>query len=246
MNLISEIRRAMTIPRNFRRRILAESAYALPSTGDMAVMDLYAMYSLWWEEGGGQTAYGYNPTTFSNGKREDRVARLFEECLAKVAEVLLEEGRAALHDEAEQCFDPHLINAEVIIKWAKQREFLPRLAAFLRGDRFGYSDYVTLFSAPFWKEETDWYGGPPWAAISEAIMNLDAQFRRGEPKSLMLAVDKVFDIEHNTGTLASKFKRLVIKKQTLDLRAGFTRSQDFLPHVSGTVRDLIRKNPRPQ
>lgn len=241
MSLISDIRHAMAHPRNFRRRILAESAYALPSTGDMAAMDLYALYALWWEEGGGQESYGYNPQTFSSGRREDRIARLFEECLAKVSEALLEECRLALHDEAEQAFDAHLIPAEVIIRWAKQREFLHKLNAFVKGERFGYSDYMTFFSAPFWKEETDWYGGPAWAHIAEATMHLDAQFRRGDTKSLMFAVDKMFHIEHNTGTLSSKFKRLVVSKKTLDLRSQFTKSQDFLPYVSGTVRNLIRK-----
>lgn len=246
MSLLTELRKSLfnDAPRNRRRKILFESVYVLPSSGDMAVYDLYCLYALFWEEGGGKEAYGYNPATFSNHKREDLISRTFEECLAKVAETLIAEGREALKDEAEQCLDQHLIDPNAVFQWARKAEFVPSLTRFINGGRFGYAEYVQLFAAPFWKEETDWYGGQPWAEISEALMRLDAQFRRGNAIPLMGAVDRVFDIEHNTGTLTSKFKHLKVSKQTLDLRAGFTKSQDFIPHVSSSVKRLIRAEPR--
>lgn len=239
-NLITEIRKLMSVPRTVRRRLLAESKYSLPSSGDKAIMDLYALYTLWWEEGTGKETYGYHPDTYRSNRREELVGKAFEDCLSVVGNALVLESREALKDEALQAFDPHLIDPNVIITWARKAEFLRKLAALHKGERFSYQDYMVFFAAPFWKTETDWYGGPAWAAIAEAVMKLDAAFRRGVSVQLMGAIDHLLDIEHNTGTLGSKLGKMKVKKSTLDLRAGFTSSKDFLPHVSGSVAALIR------
>ncbi len=232
----------MSRPFHARSLLLQESHYTLDSSGDKTLMGLYALYTLWWEEGSGKESYGYHPDTFQPSRREDIIGKAFEDCLSVVAKTLLEECREALFDEASNVFDMHLINPETVLKWARSHEFVRALHSLGARKGMSYQDYAMLFSAPFWEDECDLYGGKKWADISLAVMNLDAEFRRGNSVSLMGAVDRLLDLEHNTGSLGSKLTKMKVSKRTLDLRAGFTCSKDFLPYVSGPIARLIRRD----
>lgn len=233
-------------PVNRRRKILLEAQYIYPSSGDKAIMDLYALYALWWELGGGKSAYNYEDTNVRNYKIREKVDRYFEEALVVIANTLLQESKDAIADEAENIFDEYLIPSKAIVAWFKENNLLPKLAeAYNDGkggkwfDVFDYGDTISIMSAPFWKEHANLYGGQKWAEITQAVKELDNAIRRENVSALMGSFDKLMDLEHNTGNLYSKLKKMKVSKNTLDLRAGFKSAKDFQPHVSDQVAKLI-------
>lgn len=233
-------------PLNERRRILLEAQYILPSTGDKAIMDVYALYALWWEIGAGKETAGYEQPNIRNHKVVERINRFFEEALVVVANTLLQESKAAIVDEAENIFDSHLIPAEAVIEWFKENSSIRKLQeAYNNGqggnwfNTFSYNETANIFSADFWSKYADMYGGQKWEEITEAVKKLDNATRRGSVKDLMYIFDRLMDLEHNTGSLSSKLHKMKVDKKTLDLRAGFRSVQDFLPYVSPQVTNLI-------
>jgi hypothetical protein len=233
-------------PTNRRRRMLLEAQYTYPSTGDKAIMDLYALYALWWELGGGKASYGYEDTNVRNYKIREKVDRYFEEALVVISNTLLEESKEAIADEAENIFDEYLIPSQVVVDWFKENDMMPKLAKAYNGGKggiwfsvFDYGDTLDILSAPFWEKYANLYGGNKWVTITETTRQLDNAIRRERVQNLMNAFDKFMDLEHNTGSLYSKLKRMKVSKETLDLRAGFRSAEDFKPHVSPQVAKLI-------
>lgn len=233
-------------PVNRRRKILLEAQYVYPSSGDKAIMDLYALYALWWELGGGKSAYNYEDTNVRNYKVREKVDRYFEEALVVISNTLLQEAKEAIADEAENIFDEYFIPSKDVVSWFKANNLLPKLAAAYNDGRggmwfnvFDYGDTISIMSAPFWKEHANLYGGQKWAEITQAVMQLDNAIRRENVSALMGSFDKLMDLEHNTGNLYSKLKKMKVSKDTLDLRAGFQSAKDFQPYVSDQVAKLI-------
>jgi hypothetical protein len=214
----------------------------------MAIMDLYALYTLWWDMGAGKDAYGHEQGNIHNHKRVERVNHYFSEALAKISDILLKECRVAVADEAEYVFEKHLLPGKAVFEWIMNREerLLPKLGkvyeeggAVAWFKHMSYEDTMTIFSAPFWEEYNELYGGKNWLKITQAVRDLDATIRRGKDKDLMFAVDKLLDLEHNTGSISSKLDKIKVSKNTLDLRAGFRSVQEFRPYVSPQVAALI-------
>jgi hypothetical protein len=244
-------------PTNSRRKLLTEAQYVYPSSGDKAIMDVYALYALWWEIGGGRSTYGYQEQDIRNHKVREKIDRYFEEALVIISNILLQETKDAIADEADNIFDNILFTnyegqdgslrkpMEDIVLWFKKNNLLPKLQkAYNNGEggnwfnTFDYNETIQIFSAPFW-EHANLYGGKKWAVITEATKQLDNAVRREKVTNLLGTFDKFMDLEHNTGSLYSKLKRMKVSKQTLDLRAGFRTPQDFLPYVSDQVKKLI-------
>lgn len=243
-------------PTNRRRRMLLEAQYTYPSTGDKAIMDLYALYALWWELGGGKASYGYEDTNVRNYKVRAKVDRYFEEALVVISNTLLEESKEAIADEAEHLFDDILFSNYYdgnelqkplmeIVQWFKENELLKKFKdAYNNGEGgrwfkiFDYNTTSYIFSAPFWRH-ANLYGGDKWVTITETTRQLDNAIRREKVQNLMNAFDKFMDLEHNTGSLYSKLKRMKVSKETLDLRAGFRSAEEFKPYVSPQVARLI-------
>ncbi len=244
------------LPINKRRQILIESQYVYPSSGDKAIMDVYALYALWWELGGGKASYGYAETSIRNHKVKERVDRYFEEALTVISNTLLEETKHAIGDEAENLFDEILFSdyseddkqhfpMKEMVTWFKQNSLLPKLQkAYNEGKGglwfkvFDYNETAYILSAPFW-EHANLYGGKKWATITNVTKELDNAIRRENVQSLMATFDKFMDLEHNTGSLYSKLNKMKVSKETLDLRAGFQSPKEFLPYVSPQVANLI-------
>jgi hypothetical protein len=240
------------LPLNKRRRILIESQYVYPSSGDKAIMDLYALYALWWELGGGKSTYGYAETNIRSHKIKERVDRYFEEALTVISNKLLEECKQAIGDEAENIFDEILFSnygvskpMQDMVQWFKQSQLLPKLQkAYNNGQGgvwfkvFDYGETAQIFAAPFWRH-ANLYGGKKWATITNTVRELDNALRRENVLNLMNSFDKLMDLEHNTGSLSSKLNQMKVSKETLDLRAGFRSPQEFLPYVSDQVKKLI-------
>jgi len=237
------------LPLNRRRRILVESQYSFPSSGDKAIMDLYALYALWWELGGGKAAYNYQDTNVRNHKVVARVDRYFEEALVTISNMLLQEAKEAIADEGEHIFDEILFSnydgekpLNEIVLWFKENNLMYKMKEIYDGakwfDVFDYNQTINIFSAPFWRHAS-LYGGDKWAAITQAVKELDNAIRREDISKLMGSFDKLMDIEHNTGNLYSKLNRMKVSKNTLDLRAGFRSVKEFQPYVSDQVSKLI-------
>jgi len=239
-------------PINRRRKILFESQYIFPSSGDKAIMDLYALYALWWEIGGGKSAYDYADTNTRNYKVRERINRYFEEALVTIANKLLEEAKDAIGDEAENIFDGSLFYYDEnknpfqeIVLWFKENNLLRKFKEFHDGGGnipwmkiFNYDQTINVFSAPFWRH-ANLYGGEKWAVITQAVKELDNAIRREDVAKLMGSFDKLMDLEHNTGNLYSKLNQMKVSKNTLDLRAGFRSVKEFQPYVSDQVSKLI-------
>lgn len=233
-------------PINRRRKILLEAQYIYPSSGDKAIMDLYALYALWWELGGGKATYNYEDTNVRNYKVREKVDRYFEEALTVISNTLLQEAKHAIADEAENIFDEYLIPSKDVVAWFRENGLLPKLAeAYNDGkggkwfDVFNYGDTINIMSAPFWKEHANLYGGEKWAEITQAVKYLDNAIRRENVAALMGSFDRLMDLEHNTGNLYSKLNKMKVSKDTLDLRAGFRSAKEFQPYVSDQVAKLI-------
>ena len=161
-------------------------------------MDLYALYALWWELGGGKSSYGYQEVDIRNHKVGEKIDRYFEEALTTISNILLEESKKAIEDEAENIFDEHLIPSQEVVKWFKENNLLPKLAkAYNDGqggiwfDVFSYGDTIHILSAPFWEEHANLYGGTKWAAITEAVQQLDNAIRRENVRAPMAPLQSV-------------------------------------------------------
>ena len=246
--------------------LLVERQYTLPSNGDLLMMDLFALYTLWWSEGSGRAAYGrmgHNDSDVTVGShgRAAAINYAFEECLATATRVLLHDARCAIHDELTDIIDETLIPTDELIKWCVGR---PRIAWIImrdvngkstKSDEFlqagmaqlppfaeiGYDNAIEMFSCPLWVEYAELFGGPLWVKITEAVKNLDAH-KDASPKDLMFWIDRLYDMEHNTGRLGEKLSpRSRVSTKALDLRARLTTAKDFLPYVSDQVKRLIRQ-----
>lgn len=261
MNLITQIRESLPKfnPERSGRwtQIVERSEYSAPKTGDAAMFDLYALYALYWQEGSGREHYGYEPVTFLHS-RKTRIDRTFEEALFTNARRLLDASRKAVAEELENLFDPYLIDPMLVIPWVKENIWCAKpfqeISTLTEEDfgldfaeawwaRFDYHKTIMVYQAPFWKnEKSDMYGGEKWAVITDAVMDLDSKIRRGSLTELMSSLDRLYDLEHNTGSLSGKFERSMrVSKQALDIRAGVMDVTGFLPFVSPQVAKLIRR-----
>lgn len=246
---------------------LVERQYTLPSNGEILLYDLTALYTLWWAEGSGRAAYNRmghkdQDVTIAPHARAKAIDYAFEECLATATRVLLHDARCAIHDELTDFIDETLIPTDEILAWAKNRPKILHIimrdvngaptksTEFLRAGMaqlppftdIGYDTACEIFSCPLWGKYADMFGGPLWAKITTAVKTLDAH-KDASPKDLMFYIDRLYDLEHNTGTLGEKLSpRSRVSKKALDTRARLTTAKEFLPYVSDFVKRLIRKD----
>jgi hypothetical protein len=244
--LIERINRMIMLS-NHRRRFLREKQYTMPSSGDGAIMDLYALQTLRQDMGADIEPSGCDPNDTAHHDNIKHINSTFTEALTKIATVLMRESRAAVAKEAEHLYDPYLIDPHHIHRWVRQNELTEKiLAAYNQGALeiwfkvFSYRETVQIFSAPFW-QEADLYGGTKWAIITDAVRELDAALRRGNDKELMVATDTLLSLEHNTGPLPSKLNRMKTSKETLELRSRLRTAGEFKLHVSSQVAMLIQR-----
>lgn len=240
---------------------LEERAYALPSNGTMVMYDLYALYALWWEVGSGRESYGtssYARTVPVNAMRAKAVDQAFETCVLALAHRMVEELKHLIYDEAQNCCDEYLVEPESLDAWLQneaselEKAFVGRneLEAGMHcfelvpekefWQKAGLTGAWKIFAAKFW-EECDMYGGEAWCVITAGCMNLLGKIKHDAPiKSILKAIDEIYDLEHNTGAVFNKSGcSLKVSKANLDNRAGIRKVQDFLPLVSSHVAAMI-------
>lgn len=92
-------------------------------------------------------------------------------------------------------------------------------------------------------EFTELHGGPAWGRIVEAYFRLT---QATKPPEMFVAIDHVYDLQHNTGTIFNKITSYASNtgydwlKQALDYKAIIKHPSDLLDHVSPEMRKLAQ------
>lgn len=226
-------------------------------------MDLYTLYALWYEQGGGKTAYaggGFEQGAPVNELRRKRIADMFEVSLLSQAKLLINIMIKAIPDEVSSIFDEHLIpwshvqrdldGTALYDRLEKLRSIAvpkslydpPNDVAFQKAiwREFTVMEIHKLFALPLWKEEScDQYGGAAWARIVETFGRLVEAYKAQVPKNLMYWVDRVYDLAHNNGSIMTKApKKWRVSKADLDYRAN-AKLADFKKVCSPIVQNMI-------
>jgi hypothetical protein len=104
-------------------------------------------------------------------------------------------------------------------------------------------DLETMYRA---FNELDWedeYGGPKWAEITKLLIDL-ANTPVEDYKNFMVIVDRINDIEHNTGSIFTKFKKHQEYKwieQVLDLKYAARSPYTYYNMLSPEVKRIMSK-----
>lgn len=241
-----------------RRKAIRESNYALPSNGEKAMFDFYALYALWWAHGSGREEYGYMSSDSKDMLRRRHIDKAFEACAFQLAEAMCSAMSDAIYEEAEDACDKCLIPAYVFAKWLRHsapKEMADLYLKHLRKSEeefehpprgkfwqiVGFDGAKKLFEAPFWEEHADQFGGPKWATITEATRALFDAFKHDKPaKDVAVYIDRIYDLRHNSDSIGAKLGPLKVSTKALDIRAGLKSPAEFLPYVSDDVANMIR------
>jgi hypothetical protein len=246
---------------------LHEKLYRLPGTGRTAMFDWYALAALWFALGRGKVEFGYakplvgdkvsNYDAPSKGtvsaavvpaQREEAINAAFEECTRQLAIRLVNAIKEAVVSEAENMVDEHLIPTAALVAEAKVDRVIAKLVkngvVIFPADfwaTFTYREAVKLFQSRLWETHCDFYGGKAWATITTHLMALhNALKNAGNVVALSRAIDEIYDLEHNTASLASKLgPEAKVSEKDLDTRFDLKKATDYLPYVSPYVASLI-------
>jgi hypothetical protein len=109
---------------------------------------------------------------------------------------------------------------------------------------------ITLDDIEIYFRKADWesdYGGDSWGEIVKVYKELIDKMENAEAKDLVVIIDKIYDMEHNTGSVLNKGD-LLISKSDLDLRANFADLSDFATmsissNVKKIVDTILKKSP---
>lgn len=207
--------------------------------------DFYALYLLYFKVEGWQGKYSTGTIT-----SEARVRLIREAFWASAVDQAYKLGNVLMKASAEELdsiFDEYIIPQDEVRKWGAENPALYEKIQLIKGKKpssfwetLTISDFERLFRAPFWRSDlSDLYGGPPWEKIVRTLGKLIENLKGKDVDSLAIAVDAVYDLEHNTGSILTKFKS-PITKAILDKRASIGSLEEFLPMVSQTVKNLIK------
>ena len=87
------------------------------------------------------------------------------------------------------------------------------------------------------------FGGQAWANIAKGWLRLNRAKTRDE---LYVAIDHVYDLQHNTDTVFNKLKSYYSDgshrwiKQALDFKANILSMQELIPRVSGSMKKIAQ------
>ena len=133
-------------------------------------------------------------------------------------------------------------------KSAKQLNIpLPLLNKLRINRRYIYDKNISLIEIyHLFNANIKWvsaYGGKPWATATKVFLEIDNIKDTNNINKKAYYIDRVYDMEHNTGTLLNKTNKLFVDKQNLDYRAKKVKSlRDlYFRHTGGEVKQLIRR-----
>ena len=243
---------------------LDEATYRLPGSGRTAFYDLYALSAVHFLIGGGKAQQGYADQNIVPERRRETIEGAFDACVRDLAARMVADVKALAYDEAENAVDEYLVAPSAFNAWLQneasnrlRQAFVPRTEKSEDGEQLwdlaepttfwanaGFPGAAQMFAAPFWEAGADQYGGPRWSDIVRVAMRLLRSIKEHESAlRMMLLVDRLFDIEHNTGSLFSKaVSTIKVGKADLDRRANIRTVAEFLPLVSPFVRNIIQSS----
>ena len=195
-----------------------------------------------------------------------KVDELFESITYQLARKMVDVGGKLVHEEIENICDPSLVPADVLRYWL-HNDALPSVRmSFHFDDNTGeyvmpsYHDFwstcgwngaVQLLSADLWQSwaETDagwvpdgkpfYWGGSKWSDICRCFIDLISAIKHDNLHSVAYRIDRIYDVQHNTGSLFSKHCPLQVSKADLDNRAEIRDISGFIPHVPQQLVSLI-------
>jgi hypothetical protein len=233
------------MPFNFPKSVSLLERYSPSTNAITAFWDFYGLYFLWFKVEGWQGKY--DTGVIANEAKVRLIRDSFWSATVSQAKYLGAGVLKAVKDEFSNIYDDYLIPPELIRKWGYDNPTLYAKIIELRDqsgsfwDIFTIPDLVNIFNAPFWRNsESDLYGGPPWAKICQALGVLLEATKVGDMSKLAMAIDNIYDLDHNTGSISSKFPaKSRVDKDILDKRAAIKSLDDFIPLVSPSVRGMI-------
>lgn len=228
-----------------------------------AFWDFYGLYFIWWKLEGWRTSYKTGVIT--NEARIKYVREAFLKASVQQADYLLQGLSRFIADEFGNLYDEYLVEPSEVKEWGNDNitlyQKILRLApsdsqfvsSYMKldpddqvstGEKFWavvkVPDVIRIFNAPFWRGKSDLYGGPPWAQITERFGKLLEAFKRKSLNDLAMQIDQTYDLDHNTGSISSKFpKNKRVDTAVLDQRHDIPDIASFIPLVSPSVAAMI-------
>jgi hypothetical protein len=213
------------------------------------MFDLYALYGLWWE-----VVNTAEPVV--NYECAALISDALAECAIQIGPRLVSAAGRLIYDEACHLGDQSLFPQHCVATWVIEEApesvrdsfvvcvddavIVPDFSTFWRG--LGFMDAIKLFKASFWTEHTEIYGGPKWAGITEAVMELFGALKHGATLHELLGrIDRAYHLRHNTGFLFTKNSSMKVGKPQLGCLARVRDVSDFRPLVSPYVRKLFKR-----
>jgi hypothetical protein len=216
------------------------------------VADFYTLNYLWFWCGAGQEAYGYKVTDEAvkiPGGIRNRIDLEFKACAYGLAYDMADamdrsvrgELRHAMHPESplgEELGSGYAMKDESYEAWTKC------FNTETEADEFNPFTYdmrkaSTLFRHRGWCED---FGGEPWAKAADALINLTDLLRADTtalPK-LVVQLDQILDMQHNTGVLLSKTEFCGVTQEFLTRRAQCKDVGKLVPLCSDNVQKLVK------
>jgi hypothetical protein len=116
----------------------------------------------------------------------------------------------------------------------------PKILDCLKEAGITFQDIRDYFLQGYWDSD---FGGKNWANIVEAYLELESKIESAEEKDLMTLIDKIYDMEHNTGNVLNKGD-LDVDSYYLDARAEAKNLSDILSfagkYISNDVSRLLK------
>jgi hypothetical protein len=240
------------------KKLLKEISYTLPANGPAAFWDFYALNYLWFRIGGGhESMYGgkFYPGKIPSIKRQEIIDEVFDRCARKLLKELtiylfqaaVKEfhnypDRSEFRNYDDMVLRNKLANYENFARFADityedddADAFYSKVINNLNAYKISINDIKRTFADIKWENQ---YGGKIWAEIINVALEITKK-QNGLPlKDVVGYIDKIYDMQHNTGSILNKGKWEVLNTD-LDKRHDIRDIKEFIPLVTPVVKALI-------
>jgi hypothetical protein len=240
------------------KKLLTEISYTLPTNGPAAFWDFYALNYLWFRIGGGhESMYGgkFHPGKIPSIKRQEIINEVFDRCARKLLKELTiylfqaavkefhnypsrSEFRSyddvALRNKLSN-YENFAIFADISYEDDDADVFYNRVINNLNAHKISIKDIRKTFADITWENQ---YGGKIWAKIIDIALEISNKQNTLPLKDVVGYIDKIYDMQHNTGSILNKGKWEVLNTD-LDKRHDLQSIKEFIPRVTPVVKALI-------
>jgi len=220
----------------------ALKSYSLPQNGTAAMFDFYALYSLWNAIGSGKVNNSEeeilpNYVTITNRRREEVINHAMADCTRQLGKAVLEGLKFSIYSELEHAFTNEMVwwNGQYPELDIKMKSYKSKPVSQL-DKTFSIEEAYLIYKYGAWLEG---YGGEQWAKVIDAYHHLEKNLN-SNLQSLIVAIDRIYDMQHNTGFVLDK-TWLNVDQNNLDVRHHMRSPEGFLHSkaISPYVRNLI-------